>query len=252
MIPAYSSRRADAIITVSHAARRVFMEYLKLKDDRLFVTHEAPNPLFKQVKDEQRIQIVQRKYDLPLKFVMAIGSADPRKNIARLVQAYSQLPKELRDEFHLVIVWTHSFLADGLSEQIKVLQLTSYVHFLRSVSNNDLVVLYSLASLFAFPSLYEGFGLPPLEAMACSVSVIAAGNSSIPEIVGDAAFFFSAEDVDEIYGVMKRVLMDTPFRLTMGKKGMERAATFSWDKCARETINVYKTVFESRHTAKSN
>ena len=247
MIPAYSSRRADAIITVSHAARESILEYLKLKDYRLFVTHEAPNPLFKQVKDQQHIQTVQRKYELPLKFVMAIGSADPRKNITRLVQAYSQLPKELRDEFHLVIVWTHSFLADELSEQIKVLQLTSYVHFLRSVSNNDLVVLYSLASLFAFPSLYEGFGLPPLEAMACGAPVIAADNSSIPEIVGDAALLFKADDIDEIYGVMKRVLMDDPLRLTMGKKGMERAATFSWDKCARETLDVYSAVYRNRN-----
>lgn len=243
MIPTYSSKKAEAIITVSNAARESINEHLKLKNDRLFVTHEAPNPLFKQVKDEQRIESVRRKYDLPSNYVLAIGSADPRKNISRLVRAYSLLSKELQNKYQLVIVWTHSFLADELSEQIEKFQLAGNVHFLKFVPNDDLVVLYSLASLFAFPSLYEGFGLPPLEAMACGSPVAAADNSSIPEIVGDTALLFDAQDVVGMSVVIGKILSDGSLRMSLSQKGMERAASFSWDKCARETIQVYNHVF---------
>jgi len=242
MIPTYSSKRADAVITVSHAARESIMEHLKLKDGRLFVTHEAPNPFFKRIEDVQRIESVQQKYNLPQKFVLAIGSADPRKNISRLVDAYALLPTELKNIYHLAIVWTHSFLADELSDQIEKLQLTNNIHFLKSVPNDDLVVLYSITSLFAFPSLYEGFGLPPLEAMACGAPVVAADNSSIPEIVGEAALLFDSQDVEEMSSVMKRILNNDPLRLSLSQKGIERATSFSWDKCARETMAVYQAV----------
>lgn len=245
IIPTYSSRRADVIITVSHAARESIMEHLKLKGDHLFVTHEASNPLFKQVKDEQRIAVVRRTYNLPSNFILAIGSADPRKNISRLVQAYSLLSSELQKKYHLVIVWTHSFLANELSEQIEKLQLADSIHFLKSVPNKDLVVLYSVASLFAFPSLYEGFGLPPLEAMACGAPVAAADNSSIPEIVGDAALLFDARDVNRMSMMISNILSNDSLQMSLSKKGMERAAEFSWERCASETIEVYKIVKES-------
>jgi glycosyltransferase involved in cell wall biosynthesis len=246
VIPRYAARSASVIITVSHAARESIAEYLQLSIDHIVVTHEAPNPLFKQIKDEQRFETVRRKYNLPANFILAIGSADPRKNISRLVQAYSLLSPELREKYQLAIVWTHSFLAHELSIQIDKLQLSNNVSFLESVSNNDLVSLYNAASLFAFPSLYEGFGLPPLEAMACGVPVVAADNSSIPEIVGDAALLFEAQDVDGMSNAMRQILIDDTLRTTLSKKGVERAASFSWDRCARETIDVYETVLRWR------
>jgi glycosyltransferase involved in cell wall biosynthesis len=246
MIPAYSSKRAEAVITVSYAARESIMEHLKLKKDHLFVTHEAPNPLFKQVKDEQQIESVRHKYDLPPNFILAIGSADPRKNISRLVQAYSLLSKELQNQYQLVIVWTHSFLAGELSEHIEKLRLANSIRFLVSVPNNDLLLIYNIASLFAFPSLYEGFGLPPLEAMACGVPVVAADNSSIPEIVGDAALLFDAQDVNGMSAVMHQVLTNESVKMRLQKDGLGRSAQFSWDKCGRETIAVYNSVFDKR------
>jgi glycosyltransferase involved in cell wall biosynthesis len=243
LTPKYALRRADAVITVSHASRESIMEHLHLQHERIFVTHEAPGPLFGQVQDEHEIASVRIKYGLHHNFILAIGSADPRKNIQRLAQAYSMLPYDLKEQFRLVVVWTHSFLAGELSGFVEYLHISDHVHFLESVPNEDLLLLYNAASLFAFPSLYEGFGLPPLEAMVCGTPVIAADNSSIPEIVGDAALLFNAQDVDEMTGVMKRVLMNDPLRLSMSKKGIERAASFSWDKCARETLDVYKVVY---------
>jgi glycosyltransferase involved in cell wall biosynthesis len=244
-ITRFAARRAAAIITVSHAAKQSILEHLKLGSEHIFVTYEAPNPLFKHIKDEQYVESVRRKYNLSSDFILAIGSADPRKNINRLVKAYSLLSNELREKYNLAIVWTHPFLARELSEQIGKLRLANYVHFLQHVSNDDLALLYNGASLFVFPSLYEGFGLPPLEAMACGAPVVAANNSSIPEIVGDAALLFDAQDVNEISVTMNRVLVDALLRTSIINRGGEHVGTFSWDKCARETIRIYKTVMES-------
>lgn len=242
LIPKYVIRRADAVITVSHAACESIKEHLQLGSDRLFVTHEAANPMFRKTHDEKALTDVFAKYELPSKFILAIGSADPRKNIRGLVRAYSLLPHDLKEQYRLVIIWTHAFLADEISEFVEDLHIEGKVHFLMNVSNENLLLLYNIASLFVFPSLYEGFGLPLLEAMACGTPVIAADNSSIPEIVGDAALLFNAQDVDEMHSVIKRVLMNDPLRLSMSKKGMEHAGSFSWDKCARETLAVYMQV----------
>ena len=237
--------RASAIITVSQAAKESILEHIKLENTRIFVTHEAVKPAFRQVKDSQPINVIRHKYHLPSDFILAIGSPDPRKNISRLVQAYSLLPKDLREKYLLVIVWTHSLLAHEIADQAERSQLGNNIRFLQSVSDDDLILLYNAASLFAFPSLYEGFGLPPLEAMACGAPVVAANNSSIPEIVGDAAVLLDAQDVNAICNSMNRILTDNSLRTAMINKGIERAASFSWEKCARETLAVYKSVLSS-------
>ncbi len=122
------------------------------------------------------------------------------------------------------------------------LGILNRVLFLEGVDNQDLVYLYNLAALFVFPSLDEGFGLPPLEAMACGTPVLAANNSSIPEIVGEAALQFYAEDVSNLSKLIARVLTDPALQLDLKKRGIARASTFSWKRCGSETINVYKSV----------
>lgn len=244
-VPKSGIKRASAIITVSQAARESILEHSGVDPDRIFVTHEAAGPSFKQVEDGRSLEAIRQKYDLPPGFILAIGSADPRKNIGALVQAYSLLPRELRDQYPLVIVWTHSFLADGLSRKIEELGLARLVRFLQHVSTDDLVLLYNAASLFVFPSTYEGFGLPPLEAMSCGAPVIAANNSSIPEIVGDAAILFDAHDVQGMAAAISQVLTDETKRSHLRAAGLERVAGFSWEKCGRETIDVYRTVCDN-------
>ena len=248
-IPKSALRHASAIITVSHAARESILAHSGLKHDRIFVTHEAASPSFRQIDDEQRLQAVRDKYKLPGHFILAIGSADPRKNIDTLALAYSMLTPELQASNQLVIVWTHSLLAAELSKKINELGLVNGVLFLRQVPTVDLVLLYNAASLFVFPSLYEGFGLPLLEAMACGAPVIAADNSSIPEIVGDAALLFDARNPNDVCTEMSWVLMDEALMKRLSKKGIERAASFSWDKTASETVPVYRMVYEGRRTS---
>ena len=183
---------------------------------------------------------VCRKYILPEHFILAISSADPRKNIKRLIHSYSRLPSAMRDKCGLVIVWTHHLLTAEMSECVTELHLDNQVIFLPQVSDEDLALLYNAASLFVFPSLYEGFGLPLLEAMASGIPVIAADNSSIPEVVGDAAILFDARDVEAMANAIARVLVDNTLRLRLIQKGFEQVASFSWEKCAYLTLSGYQ------------
>jgi glycosyltransferase involved in cell wall biosynthesis len=241
-VPRLASRRAAAIITVSQLSRDDIVRHLDVDPNVVYVTHEAVSSSFQPVDDRKQAQAVRMKYGLESKFILAIGSSDPRKNITTLVNAYAILPEDLRAEYHLAIVWTAPVLATSISKIIQDLGISQFVRFLFQVSNADLAFLYNEASLFVFPSLYEGFGLPILEAMACGTPVIASNNSSIPEISGDAALLVEAGDAQGISGAMLHVLTDDKLASEMAQKGLKRNAAFSWEKCARETLSVYRKV----------
>jgi glycosyltransferase involved in cell wall biosynthesis len=247
-VPAHATKRASAIITVSHAARDSIIEHLPFPREKIHVAWEAVGPSFHQISDIQCLDIVRHKYDLHSKFILAIGSADPRKNISTLVHAYSLLPKNVQEEYRLAVVWAHSLLADGSSRQVNGLGLAGKVQFLEDVTNEDLGLLYNAASLFVFPSLYEGFGLPLLEAMACGAPVVAANTSSIPEVAGDAALFFEAKDAQGMAETIAYVLSHEDVKADLVQKGLKRNALFSWAKCAGETLSVYKHVMASQHS----
>jgi glycosyltransferase involved in cell wall biosynthesis len=240
LVPRFAARHASVILTVSQAAKESIVDHLGIAGDKVWVTYEGPSQIYRPVNGAQQIGAMRQRYQLTSEFILAIGSADPRKNITTLVQAYALLPTALREQYKLVIVWTHQFLAKELADQIEKLGLTSRVHFLKQVSNEDLVLLYNAASLFVFPSLYEGFGLPPLEAMACGTPVVAANNSSIPEVVGDAALLVDAQDTEGMAGMMAQVLTRETVRTSLAEKGLEQAASFSWEKCARQTMAGYE------------
>jgi len=245
-IPRISSRRAAAIITVSQLSKDDIVKHLGIDPGLVHVTQEAVSPFFQPAEDTSQVQSLRTKYGLNSKFILAIGSADPRKNIETLVNAYALLPESLRTEYHLAIVWTAPVLATSLASSIQDLNLSRFVHFLFKVPNEDLVFLYNEASLFVFPSLYEGFGLPVLEAMACGTPVIAANTSSIPEVSGDAALLVDARDPQGMSAAMARVLSDNILASEMVQKGLKRNALFSWEKCARETLMVYNKAPSSR------
>lgn len=239
-MPEIAARKAKGVITVSHAARENIVNYLHVPEDRIFVTYEAANEIYHPIQDQSLIGTVPRKYGLESNYILAIGSADPRKNIKSLIRAYALLSESIRDTYCLVIVWNHKLLASELLLEAKILGVSKQVFFIENVSDPDLVILYNQAIMFVFPSLEEGFGLPPLEAMACGTPVLAANNSSIPEIVGDVAILFSAGNTDELASSITRVLNNPDLQRRMKTVGIERAAKFSWKNCALETIDVYK------------
>jgi glycosyltransferase involved in cell wall biosynthesis len=251
LVPRYAIPRASAIITVSHASRNSIVETLRMDAKKVIVTHEAAGSAFRIIDDAGQLETVRMKYGLPEKYILALGAADPRKNIKSLIHAYGLISEELREKYPLVIVWTHHFLVSEISKLVDELGLSAYVYFLRQVPNENLVSIYNLASLFVFPSRYEGFGLPLLEAMSCGVPVVAADNSSIPEIVGDAAILFNAQDVNGISAAMCRVLADESMQARLKLDGLARVARFSWDKCGAETITVFKNVLKNNGPQKS-
>jgi glycosyltransferase involved in cell wall biosynthesis len=240
MVPRIAAEKATAVITVSHDARRSIVEELKVPADQVFVTHEAANPVYRRVTDAAQLASVRASHQLSEHFILALGSADPRKNIATLLCAYAGLPEGLRATHELAIVWTHTHLAGHIAALADELGIRDRIRFLTGVTNQDLVALYNMARLFVFPSRYEGFGLPLLEAMACGTPVVAANNSSIPEIVGDAALMAGADDLGGITSQITRALSDADLRDRLVRAGIERAASFSWERCARETIAAYR------------
>jgi glycosyltransferase involved in cell wall biosynthesis len=238
-IPEYAARNARAIITVSEASKEDIHKSLGLPTERIFVTYEAAGSQFRKIDDPRRLKSIDEKYDLPSQFILAIGSADPRKNIFALVEAYALLPDSIRKQYQLVIVWTHQLLAQEIIGQVERLGLVGQVKFVSQISTEELALFYNRCSIFVFPSLFEGFGLPPLEAMSCGAPVIAARNSSLPEILGDAAQFFDATNTQDMADQINLVLTDCECRNSLIQKGFEQVARFSWEKCARETENVY-------------
>jgi glycosyltransferase involved in cell wall biosynthesis len=239
-IPERAARKAAAVLTVSEAAREQIVAELKISPEHVRVTYEAADSRFGPVKNPDEDAKVCARFGLSLGFILAMGSADPRKNVAGLMRSYADLPLALRERHPLAVVWTHRHLADKLQEEAQALGIGPHLHFLQNVSDNNLVALYHATGLFVFPSRYEGFGLPLLEAMACGAPVVAADNSSIPEIVGDAALMVSAEDRAGLTHCMARVLTEEPLRLQMIERGQARASEFSWERCARETLAVYR------------
>jgi glycosyltransferase involved in cell wall biosynthesis len=247
-IPRIASRHASAILTVSQLSKNDIVRDLGIDPAFIHVTHAAVSSFFQPVDDPGRAGSLRSKYGLHSKYILGIGSADPRKNIETLVNSYALLPESLRTEYHLAIVWTAPVLAESISRRIDELGIGQFVHFLYQVPNEELVFLYNEASLFVFPSLYEGFGLPVLEAMACGTPVVAANTSSIPEIAGDAALLVDARDTNGIAEAMAQVLSDGKLASEMVQKGLKRNSMFSWEKCARETLMVYSQTLSSKQT----
>lgn len=242
----HAVKKAAAILTVSNNSKTDIIRYFGVPGEKIFVTYEAPNEIFNRMNDQHKYDEIKVKYEVNGPYILGIGSADPRKNLKCLIKAYSHLPAELIEKFQLVIILTHNRFQDITYAQVKNLGLAHRVKFLDAVSDQDIAIIYNNASLFVFPSLYEGFGLPPLEAMACGVPVLAAHNSSIPEIVGEAAVL--VDDIDgngdcsEMAGKMSRILIDKEYQKVLSDRGIERAKMFSWHRCAEETLKVYELV----------
>lgn len=238
--------RADHVIADSRSTRRDVMELLGVPGNKVTVIHSGVEPRFRPMtgeRDGEALTAVRRKYDLPEQFILSVGTIQPRKNYARLVEAFELLNSGLEiRHWQLIIAGGRGWLYEGVFERVKALGLEAQVRFLGFVDDDDLPALYNLAGLFAFPSLYEGFGLPPLEAMACGVPVVCSKTSSLPEAVGDAALTVDPMDVAGLAEAMRRAIEDESLRTALAAKGLSRAAGFTWPKAARELLTVYTSI----------
>ena len=234
--------RADALITISQYSRQELVERMGVAEERVIVTQLAADSRYIRVEDTERIPLVRKRYCLPEHFILFVGSLEPRKNVRRLLQAYAQLPSSLRDDIHLVIAGGVGWLNDDIHPTVLQLGLKDRVHFIGYVEEDDLPIVYSLATVFAYPSLYEGFGLPVLEAMQCGVPVLTSNVSSLPEVAGDAAILVTPTEVEDIAHGLRRLLDHSNLRAELRTRGYQRAREFSWERCARETLAVYRNL----------
>lgn len=231
---------ADAIIVISEHTRRDLVERLAAPAERITVTPLAPDPGLARVTDPRRLAAVRKRYGLPGHFVLFLGALEPRKNLPRLLEAYAALPAGLRRDVKVVVAGMSGWLNDSIRARVAELGLDKSVHFAGYVAADDLGALYSLATVLAYPSLYEGFGLPVLEAMACGTPVLTSNVSSLPEVAGDAAVLVDPADAGSIAAGLRRLLDNPSLRGELAARGIAQAARFSWDRCARQTLDVYR------------
>ncbi len=240
---ALAARRARAIIADSDASKRDIIRLLGVDERKVRVIYLAADERYQPITDAVTLERVRAKYKLPEQFVLYLGGFDQRKNVPNLIRAFEKVARGLGADYSLVLAGrlrlSHSALFPDVQPLIKDLQLTEHVRFIGEVSDDDKPALYSLASCFAWPSYYEGFGLPVLEAMACGTPVVAGDSSSLPEIVGDAGFLIQPDDVNRMAGAIIASLIDEGLRQEHRAKGLAQAAKFSWAQCARETAQVY-------------
>lgn len=233
---------ADALITDSLYTRQEVSEYFGWPIDRIYAVPLACSVDF-HPRDEYACRSVLGKYKLEYqKYTLFVGTIEPRKNLIVLLDAYSRLPLTLRCLYPLILSGYHGWQNDHIMQKISQAQHEGWACYLGYLPANELPVLFSGARVFCFPSLYEGFGLPVLEAMASGVPVICSNSSSLPEVVGRSALMCEPGDVVTLSDLLRQALSDSTWRSQAINEGLNRAGFFSWQRCAEQTINVYQSV----------
>lgn len=231
--------QAAAVITDSEFVRQEVIDILGVSAEKVTTVPLGIDASF-HPREEAALLPVLQEYSLSYgTYLLVVATLEPRKNLLRLVEAYSRLAASLRNRYPLVLVGAKGWLSEALERRLTPLERKGQIHRLGYVSQQDLPVIYAGARAFALPSLYEGFGLPVLEAMASGVPVLTSNRSSLPEVVEDTGILVEPESVENISQGLERLLVDEIFRVKAREKGLERARQFSWERCVDETVAVY-------------
>jgi len=236
------SKHADRIIAISQATADDLAAHFPATAGRVDVIPCGVDAAFRPVTDRAALADVRRKYGIPAPdYLLFAGTLEPRKNLVRLVEAYAAVrAAEGAATPPLVVAGSRGWHEQPIFAAVERWQMQDHIHFTGPVAEEDLPALYSGADCFIYPSLFEGFGLPVLEAMACGAPVITSNTSSLPEVAGDAALLVPPQDVDALAGTLRRLLHDRNLRAELSRQGQIQAARFSWEKTARETCAVYQ------------
>jgi glycosyltransferase involved in cell wall biosynthesis len=242
----WAARFSKAIITDSNDAKRKIIAALRLPEMKVNVIYLGIDDGFKKLDNQSFLDSVRLRYGLPEKFMLGVGTLEPRKNLPFLIRAFRQMRHANQTKLGLVLVgrtgWRSAALQGELGREAEDVVLTGFV------PQADLVALYNLAEVFVLPSLYEGFGLPPLEAMACGCPVIVSNRGSLPEVVGDAALLIDPTCQNSLVAAIRAVEADSSLREDLARKGFERVERFSWRSAAVQTLELYRTV-AGRHAS---
>jgi glycosyltransferase involved in cell wall biosynthesis len=237
-----SMRHANHLLTVSNATKRDIVRLLNYPESKITVTPLAPKSIFTPARNIEAITSLRRTHNLPSPYCLAVGTIEPRKNISFLIEAFSTAKRADQD---LVIVGKRGWDWPVVEQRIRQLHLQDRVRVLEYISETDLVHIYAGATALLFPSRYEGFGLPVLEAMASGIPVIASTASSIPEVGGNAALYADPSDHDAWREQISRIIGDPKLREDLSQRGIIHARTFTWANTAQRTLEVINQVYNS-------
>ncbi len=233
--------RAAKIIVPSQATRKDLRQFFDLPVSKISLIPEAASEKFRPIKDQRIVrQTISRYFDPKVKYILSVGTLEPRKNLAKLVEAFALLPLNIASQYHLVLAGGKGWNNDELQRTITNFNLKGRVILPGFVKDEDLPYIYNGADVFVYPALYEGFGLPPLEAMACGVPVIASATSSLPEVVGKSGILIDPQDEKSMAEAMKKVILSPKLANNLRQKGRVRAKSYSWAKAAKATLKVFR------------
>ncbi|TDT62314.1 glycosyltransferase family 4 protein [Fonticella tunisiensis] len=236
-------QNSDMIITVSEYSKKDIMRIFDVEEEKIKVTPLAADDYFRPMDRSNAKEFLKKNYNIEDDFILYLGGFSPRKNVKSILVAFSRIHKKLSTNYKVVIIGPskddHSYLM-GLCE---TLGIDDKVIFTGYIPYEHLPYFYNSCTVFVYPSLYEGFGLPPLEAMSCKTPVISSNVSSIPEVVGNGAILINPFDTEELIDALERVLEDETLRNDIAERGYERSKDFGWDKTAAQTLNVYEEAY---------
>lgn len=237
-----TSRRARKILTTSEFSKKCITKFYGIPEEKIVVTYHGVHPKYRRVEDPDALRRLRSDYSIPDRFILYVGKIQARKNISRLLRAFHILKREWLFPHTLVLVGRRTWSSSEIMETLKELNLAEDVLFLGEKPIEELLLFYTAAELFVFPSLSEGFGIPPLEAMACGTPVVASNATSIPEVVGDAALLVNPFDVKELAQGMRDALTQDQLRSELISRGLKRVTMFSNRQLAEKTLEVYNEV----------
>lgn len=237
-----AAKRANKIITISDYARKEISGYFKLEEKNIAVVPNCYEDRFRPISDAEELEQIRSKYSLPSNYILYVGTIQPRKNLNLLIKSFFSLKKSGKISQKLVIAGRKGWLYSSLFDLIKELGIEGEVIFTGFVPDEELPYIYNMADIFVYLSLFEGFGIPPLEAMACGIPVVCSNSTSLPEVVGDAGILVDPTDQKSVEEAILKVLKNPELRDEMREKGLFQAGKFSWERTAMDTLRVYGEV----------
>ena len=237
----YVNRKADLIIADSECTKKDIMELMKVPEHKIRVIYLAADKQFKPCPKNDSLARCE-KYNIPQPYILFLGNVEPRKNLPRLIRSFSTLRRKNKIQHSLVIAGSRSWKYPEIDHVIRETETGAFIKFLNYVDEKDLVYLYNGADLFVYPSIYEGFGLPLLEAMQCGVPVLTSNVSSMPEVGGDAVFYINPSNEGELADGIYTILSNTAVMKKLREKGLEQIRKFNWEITAQQTLKAYETM----------
>lgn len=242
-------RRADTVIAISNCTKRDILKKVSVDEGKIHVIYPGISEYFRIMEDHSQINLIKSKYNTGKNYILFTATIEPRKNLVGLIKAFNLLCKGGNATHKLVVVgrrgWRYEEVfktVDGLDSAVK-----NRIVFTGSISDNDLLCLYNGADVFVYPSFYEGFGLPPLEAMACGCPVVVSNAASLPEACGDAAYYIDPHNVNSIAEGINKVITDEGLKQELIQKGLKQVKMFNWDKTAKQFLSIFEEVIQRKN-----